>query len=67
MNAPSTEFAQPLAAAWVERIFMRLHGRFGNPFLDKFRAGQIAQDGRGGHRSEKCKNRLGRRACRSDR
>ncbi|QLG87657.1 hypothetical protein HQ393_04975 [Chitinibacter bivalviorum] len=45
MNAPSTEFAQPLAAAWVERIFMRLHGRFGNPFLDKFRAGQLASDG----------------------
>lgn len=26
---------------WIERIFMRMHGRFGNTFFDKFRIGQI--------------------------
>ena len=26
---------------WVDRIFMRLHGRFGNNFTDKFKLGQI--------------------------
>ena len=26
---------------WVDRIFMRLHGRFGNSFTDKFKLGQI--------------------------
>ncbi len=30
---------------WVERIFMRLHGRFGNAFFDKFRIGQVNDDG----------------------
>lgn len=32
-----------LPPEWVERIFMRLHGRFGNPFLAKYRVGQIDQ------------------------
>jgi len=26
---------------WIDRIFMRLHGRFGNNFTDKFKLGQI--------------------------
>ena len=30
-----------LPAEWVDRIFMRLHGRFGNSFTDKFKLGQI--------------------------
>jgi len=30
-----------LPAEWVERIFMRLHGRFGNNFFDKFKIGQV--------------------------
>jgi len=30
-----------LPKEWVERIFMRLHGRFGNEFLNKFKTGQI--------------------------
>lgn len=30
-----------LPPEWVEKIFMRLHGRFGNAFLNKFRVGQI--------------------------
>lgn len=30
-----------LQPEWVERIFMRLHGRFGNPFLAKYRVGQV--------------------------
>ena len=32
---------QTLPREWIERIFMRLHGRFGNEFLNKFRTGQI--------------------------
>jgi hypothetical protein len=34
-----------LPLVWVERIFQRLHGRFGNPFLDKFRTGQADVNG----------------------
>lgn len=30
----------PLPQEWVERIFQRLHGRFGNSFTDKFKLGQ---------------------------
>ena len=30
-----------LPAEWIDRIFMRLHGRFGNSFTDKFKLGQI--------------------------
>jgi hypothetical protein len=33
--------SKPLPTEWVERIFMRMHGRFGNQFLDKFRIGQV--------------------------
>jgi hypothetical protein len=36
---------QQLPTEWVERIFMRLHGRFGNAFFDKFRVGQLNADG----------------------
>lgn len=46
MNAPSTEFAQPLQESWIDRIFMRLHGRFGNQFFDKYRTGQSIRTGR---------------------
>ena len=31
--------------AWVSKLFMRLHGRFGNGFFDKFRVGQTDRDG----------------------
>ena len=34
-----------LPPEWIERIFMRLHGRFGNAFLDKFRVGQLNNRG----------------------
>lgn len=30
-----------LPMPYVQRIFMRLHGRFGNAFFDKFRIGQL--------------------------
>jgi hypothetical protein len=30
----------PLPSEWIDRIFVRLHGRFGNNFLDKFKSGQ---------------------------
>lgn len=33
--------SEPLAMAWIERIFMRMHGRFGNAFLDKYRIGEL--------------------------
>lgn len=33
--------SNPLPPEWVEKIFMRLHGRFGNPFLAKYRVGQV--------------------------
>ena len=36
----------PLPIDWIERIFMRLHGRFGNNFTDKFKIGQIDKNGR---------------------
>lgn len=29
-----------LPMEWIERIFLRLHGRFGNGFIDKFKTGQ---------------------------
>lgn len=32
---------QPLPMEWIERIFMRLHGRFGNDFLNKYRTGEV--------------------------
>jgi len=34
-----------LPLEWIERIFMRLHGRFGNAFFDKFRIGELNQAG----------------------
>lgn len=40
-TAPQSASRDPLPASWVERIFQRLHGRFGNQFFDKFRAGQL--------------------------
>lgn len=36
---------KPLPIEWVERIFMRLHGRFGNTFFDKYRIGQLNDNG----------------------
>ena len=30
---------------WVERLFQRLHGRFGNSFTDKFKLGQLNEAG----------------------
>lgn len=30
----------------IERIFMRLHGRFGNAFLDKYRIGELNTEGK---------------------
>lgn len=34
-----------LPMPYVQRIFMRLHGRFGNAFFDKFRINQLNLDG----------------------
>lgn len=34
-----------LPLEWIEKIFMRLHGRFGNTFLDKFRIGELNKAG----------------------
>lgn len=34
-----------LPIEWIERIFMRLHGRFGNQFYDKFRISQFNDKG----------------------
>ena len=36
---------EPLPIEWVTKIFMRLHGRFGNTFFDKFRIGELSQSG----------------------
>lgn len=36
---------QPLPIEWIERIFSRLHGRFGNSFTDKFKLGQYDTQG----------------------
>ena len=44
MNEPSTapqRASQTLPAKWVEEIFKRLHGRFGNVFLAKWACGQL--------------------------
>jgi FtsZ-binding cell division protein ZapB len=30
---------------WIERIFMRLHGRFGNTFFNKFKTGDLNANG----------------------
>lgn len=38
--------SEPLEMAWIERIFMRLHGRFGNAFLDKYRIGEMNGQGK---------------------
>lgn len=35
----------PLPSEWIDRIFMRLHGRFGNSFIDKFKSGKLDADG----------------------
>lgn len=49
MNPVSTQtspgLTEPLPTAWTERIFMRLHGRFGNQFFDKFRVGKLNSNG----------------------
>lgn len=51
MNEPSTvvqngsNSVQPLPAQWIERLFARLHGRFGNPFFAKWQSGQTSADG----------------------
>ena len=37
--------SEPLQIEWVTKIFMRLHGRFGNAFFDKFRIGELNQTG----------------------
>ena len=34
-----------LPIEWIDRIFIRLHGRFGNNFLDKFKTGQSDANG----------------------
>ena len=34
-----------LPIEWIERIFQRLHGRFGNSFTDKFKLGQYDTKG----------------------
>jgi len=34
-----------LPPKWVDQIFTRLHGRFGNVFFDKFRIGCFSEDG----------------------
>ena len=34
-----------LPIEWIDRIFIRLHGRFGNNFLDKFKTGQVDASG----------------------
>ena len=34
-----------LPIEWIDRIFIRLHGRFGNNFLDKFKTGQHDENG----------------------
>ncbi len=36
---------EPLPIEWVTKIFMRLHGRFGNTFFDKFRIGELSLSG----------------------
>jgi hypothetical protein len=36
---------EPLPQAWIERIFLRLHGRFGNTFFDKYRIGKLNNNG----------------------
>ena len=34
-----------LPQEWIERIFLRLHGRFGNSFTDKFKMGKTDANG----------------------
>lgn len=34
-----------LPSEWIERIFLRLHGRFGNNFLEKYKLGKLDADG----------------------
>lgn len=34
-----------LPLEWIERIFMRLHGRFGNTFFNKFKIGTLNANG----------------------
>ena len=41
----NSQRVEALPVEWVNRLFMRLHGRFGNGFFDKFRIGQTDRDG----------------------
>lgn len=36
---------QQLPLEWINKIFMRLHGRFGNTFFDKYRIGSLNTQG----------------------
>ncbi|MEY2630769.1 MAG: hypothetical protein RLZZ469_1666 [Bacteroidota bacterium] len=37
---------EPLQAKTIDYIFMHMHGRFGNTFLNKFRIGETTDDGK---------------------
>jgi hypothetical protein len=37
--------SEPLPINWVTKIFMQLHGRFGNTFFDKYRIGTLNESG----------------------
>jgi hypothetical protein len=40
-----SKLINPLPQEWIEKIFMRLHGRFGNGFLSKFKTNQLNENG----------------------
>lgn len=37
---------EPLPMKWIERIFLQLHGRLGNPFFDNYRIGELDENGK---------------------
>ncbi|MEN9659945.1 MAG: hypothetical protein RL571_3410 [Pseudomonadota bacterium] len=40
LNTQRSTESHALPLAWVEKIFRKMHGRFGNQFVDKFRSGE---------------------------
>lgn len=48
MHPAELQNTQAIPLRWVDEIFRRFTGRFGNPFLDKYRSGHLTDSAAGG-------------------
>ncbi|WP_283148995.1 hypothetical protein [Silvimonas soli] len=45
LSTPNSPASEPLPMAWIERLFQRMHGQYGNVWLDKWRVGEAGANG----------------------